>query len=538
MASPQELAALFARTLDLFRDPSAKEEQKAQFRALAALLKSEGVTLASQDGRLVVNGTTLDEGGQHDSLARRLEFHSVSEITIPADPPLAETFELLRALADQPGNDDISTRLRASGTQRISVAMQQFLFTTPGIQIQSDPIVPSKPTAPRQDLGTDGLLHGEMGDVASVPLAGVPIVSHDVPAPPPADDVPAIVAEARASSGGGFSPATAASRPPAELIAELLDKPSGPHAGDLLAVLGRQLETAMKGGRVAQALAIVAGIVRAEQEVSDASRKRQYSIALKRMYNKPLLEAIAQVAGAPGHRDDALLVLRRAGEDGVEVLLDLLVAAPTVEERRGIFVALTGMKEGLDQLVHMLGHHQWFVVRNVAELVGELGLEDAVPALAQQLDHDDERVRKAVALALAKVGSRSAAEPLRRALRDKSPEVRIQAALGVGGRKSSALAMPLVVAMEEEEDENVERELMLALGRIGSAAAVQALIKFAQPGGRLFGRRPAALRATAVEALRLAATPAAIGTLEGLTDDGDKQVRLAAQSALADLKRK
>ena len=114
----------------------------------------------------------------------------------------------------------------------------------------------------------------------------------------------------------------------------------------------------------------------------------------------------------------------------------------------------------------------------------------------------------------------------------------MQAALGVGGRKSSALAMPLVVAMEEEEDEGVERELILALGRIGSASAVQALIKFAQPGGRLFGRRPAGLRATAVEALRLAATPAAIGTLEGLTDDGDKQVRAAAQSALADLKRK
>jgi HEAT repeat protein len=278
--------------------------------------------------------------------------------------------------------------------------------------------------------------------------------------------------------------------------------------------------------------------VRAEQQVTDATRRRQYSIALKRMYSKALLETIAELANIPGHRDDALLVLRRAGEDGVEVLLDLLAAAPTIEERRGIFMALTGMKEGTDQLVHMLGHHQWFVVRNVAELAGELGLDEAVPALAQQLDHDDERVRKAVALALAKIGSSGAAEPLRRALRDKSPEVRIQAALGVGGRRSSALAMPLVVAMEEEEDANVERELILALGRIGSPAAVQALIKFAQPGGRLFGRQPVGLRTIAIEALRLAATPAAVGTLEGLTDDGDKQVRTAAQSALADLKRK
>jgi HEAT repeat protein len=278
-------------------------------------------------------------------------------------------------------------------------------------------------------------------------------------------------------------------------------------------------------------------VVKAEQQVADASRKRQYSIALKRMYTKGLLEAIAEVANHPSDREAALLVLRRAGEDGVEVLLDLLVAAPTIEERRGLFMALTGMKEGTDQLVHMLGHPQWFVARNVAELAGELGLQEAVPALGQQLNHSDERVRKAAALALSKIGSSAAAEPLRRALRDVSPEVRIQAALGVG-KKSSALAMPLVAAMEEEADENVERELILALGRIASAAAVQALIKFAQPGGRLFGRKPVGLRVAAVEALRLAATPAAIGTLEGLTDDGDKGVRTAAQSALADLKRK
>src|ERR1041384_6660550 len=408
MAAPQEFAAQFSRTLELFRDPAAKEEQKAQFRALASLLKSEGAIILAQDGRISVNGAPVNG----NTLLQRLDLHSIHEITIPADPPLAELFELLRGLAEQAGG------------------------------------------------------------------------------------------------------------------------------GDRLAVPGRQLETAMKGRRVNQALDIVAGIVRAEARVGDAARRRQYSIALKRMYNKGLLEAVAEVASHPSDREASLLVLRRAGEDGVEVLLDLLVAAPTVEERRAIFVALTGMKEGTDQLVHMLGHHQWFVVRNVAELAGELGLEEAVPALGTQLDHDDERVRKAIAMALAKIGSSAAAEPLRRALRDKSPEVRMQAAIGVGGRKSSALAMPLVVAMEEEEDEAVERELILALGRIASGSAVQALIKFAQPGGRLFGRKPAALRATAVEALRIAATPAAIGTLEGLTDDGDKQVRSAAQSALGAGKRK
>ncbi|HKA59673.1 MAG TPA: HEAT repeat domain-containing protein [Gemmatimonadales bacterium] len=522
MTGPQEFATLFARTLALFRDPNAKEDQKAQFRALMTLLKNHGAVIGAQNGQLVINGEVLDPSDSHDALVQRpgpfdflvqrLELHAVKVIAIRPDPPPAETFELLRGLADSPSDEDLANRLRTTGVKQITVVMQPALSIPPDDVEAAEPEPVEKANPPKRPIQAP----------KTTPIAE--------------SDVPAIVRESLAQSSG-FAPA-AASKPAVDLIAQLREKPSGPNVGDLLAVLGRQFETAMKTNRVPQALNIVEAIVRAEQQVTDATYRRQYSIALKRMYSKAVLEAIAEIADHPSDREGALLVLRRAGEDGVEVLLELLVAAPTLEERRGIFLALTGMKEGTDQVVHMLGHHQWFVVRNVAELAGELGLEEAVPALGEQLNHADERVRKACALALAKIGSSAAAEPLRRALRDKSPEVRMQAALGVGGRKAGPLAMPLVVAMEEEEDESVERELMMALGRIASPAAVQALIKFAQPGGRLFGRQPTARRVVAVEALRIAATPAAVGTLEGLTNDGDRGVRDAAESALADLKQK
>ena len=60
--------------------------------------------------------------------------------------------------------------------------------------------------------------------------------------------------------------------------------------------------------------------------------------------------------------------------------------------------------------------------------------------------------------------------------------------------------------------------------------------RLAQPAGRLFGRKPVAKRLAAVDALRLAGTPAAIGTLQGLANDGDKQVRAAAVAALNSLR--
>src|SRR2546429_1060685 len=166
--------------------------------------------------------------------------------------------------------------------------------------------------------------------------------------------------------------------------------------------------------------------------------------------------------------------------------MDRLVASPTMDERRSAFDALRHMTEGTDQLVHALEHREWFVVRNVAELIGELGIEAAVPALARQLEHEDERVRKAVALALAKIGTRTAVEPLRRALHDPSPEVRMQVALGIGGPKTAGRAPPPVVAMDEEKDETVLPELVLALGRIGSPRAAPAPIQVSPPPGAVF----------------------------------------------------
>ena len=592
--SPDTLAAQLARCVEQFRDPGSVQAQKLEFRALMHLLRQQGLTIRDDRGRMLVNGAPMDGGGAAlGALTRRLELHNVGEISMPREPPPAEVFQLVKALAEQPGEGDIPSLLRAAGVTQVRAAL--------GATSPPDAPAPPGTSGAGAGLGTEGILRGEpMTDIASPRerVGGVPALTHDplppseetalpstgmarpsdalpsvdtpsqaapvaaptppapppprrsrpvpAPVPPPAPTPPPPPARAAGpergvapgSPSGDFGPASARGQKPDAVLAELARNPNAANVGDLLAVLGQQVENAARANRVEQALAVLAGVVQQEARVTDASARRHYSIALRRMYSKALIKEVAQLLAAPAHRDAAVVVLRRAGADAVELLIERLVAAQTIGERRGVFDALRQMSEGRGQLVQMLTHHQWFVVRNVAELVGEMGLEAAVPGLAKQIEHPDERVRKAVALALAKIGSGSAAEALRRALRDKSAEVRMQVALGVGGRRSSALAMPLVVALQEEKDETVQRELLLALGRIGTADAVQALIKVVQPAGRLFGRKPVALRVAAVEALRIAATPVAAGTLEGLAGDPDRQVGAAAQDALEDLKRR
>ncbi len=593
MLNPETFAVHLARALELFRANAPKEEQKQEFRILVGLLKDGGVLMSVAEGHLMVNGTPVDLP-QVEPLAQRLRAHAVTEMVVPHDAPVAHVYELLKALSDPPaGGGTLNDRLKATGASRLSVSLKAIelpLEPPPpaGLREAGPPPI----DVPPELLGTQGLLRGdpmqefdsmvvegtsdiiketEDEEPSALPRAGgaeVSATSYDTdapaaseppapPAPPPPPSIispppvpvpqqvphlvheeaprisqPSIAKEAPKE----FAAAAARHKTTDEVLAELAQNPAASSAQDTLAVLLRQVESATRGDKVEDALRILDGIIRIEGEVPEVAR-RPYNIAVKRVLSKELLESFGKLAGAPVHRDAVLRVLTRGGDVGVEILLNQLATAPSIDERRNLFGALGQMKQGQEQLVQMLNHHQWFVVRNVAELLGELGLEGSAQALSKQLAHPDERVRGAIALALAKIGTAGAVEPLRRALRDPAAAVRLQVALGVGGRKAGALAMPIVVAIEQEQDQGVARELMMALGRIGSPDAVQALIKFAQPGGKLFGRKPTARRLAAVEALRVAATPAAIGTLQGLVEDSEKEVKSAAKAALSELQR-
>jgi HEAT repeat protein len=203
-----------------------------------------------------------------------------------------------------------------------------------------------------------------------------------------------------------------------------------------------------------------------------------------------------------------------------------------VGQRRGYFNAISQMTEGTEILVHMLGHDEWFVVRNVADLCGEMKLESAVPELARRVGHSDERVRRAVVKALAQIGSPATVDPLRRALRDSSAQVRAQAAATMEGARFKSLLPEILEMMEKETHPEVQREYMRALGRIGSNEAVDFLVRQAQPPKGLFKKKHTTERVNAIDGLRLANTPATQELIKELASDRDAVVRDAATRAL------
>lgn len=298
----------------------------------------------------------------------------------------------------------------------------------------------------------------------------------------------------------------------------------------------RQLEAdgAIRNGDWPTVLAILQRLVREAADEQDEVQRRRYRQVVRALGSRPVIRALAGLSGE-GTRASVSEVLQAIGAEATATLLDLMADADTIKDRREYFTLLSRMREGTDAIVARLNDERWYVIRNVAELCGELRLRGAAPRLANHVEHPDARVRRAVAGALARSGSTQAATPLRQMLHDPEPTVRLQAVQSLEGPTAKALSMTLAVLLDEESHPDVQRELHLALGRIGSTEALQALVRSSKPGRAFFGRKPTELRLAAVEGLALCGTPAAIDALRDLVDDRDTRVRDAARNVLGAL---
>ncbi len=539
MFNHEIFAVSLARSLDLVATGAPRGEQKEALRAMHALTSVASAMVRVHEGLL-----SVDDVGIPDSLPfvpgliARMQAHGVAEIAIAMGANPLELRALVRGLAAEPS--------RGGGAQRIKMRLRDAHSTDIMVIALHDAVADGghRPPTVTQAFESGAI---EQGAAAAGPApAGAPPdalgsleLTFEL-----AEDLPtADVAAARQ----GLPPAAAtpaqplqpdvisASTPLAAALERVARDPYGPGILDRLTVLSQRVQEALAGDQLQAALHAIVAMAAWEPGAPEGSPKNSYAIVLRRTLTRDVLVQVAPYVADPRLAAEAIKVLQRGRADGAEVLLDLLAGAEDIRTRKAYMIALREMPEGVAKVVHMLGHHQWFVVRNVAELMGDVKIEEAVPDLARCLGHADARVRRAAAVALAKIGTAATAEPLRHALKAGDAELRALAAASIGGPGSRALAMPLVALAEDEADPGVLKESYHALGRIGTPEADTARAAAAEPGGGLLRRRPAAPRVAAVEGLRIAGGKTATAALETLAGDGDKAVREAAAKAAGEL---
>jgi hypothetical protein len=505
MRDEVKLTILFGRLLGLMaHGTETTDDHRAALRALVELVAHRSMTIFVAGGHVVVEGFMVpDDTPFTDVVAERFGAHDVGRVLIGCGASAVDLAQTLRMLAAPPvsGGRPVAEQLRQA--QVATVAIVSAELESAG-RAQRDTRITDAFQVPSgaQRQRPPGLVPGEIAP------EGLTAAYDEMVRQQRAQGNTLVAAVARLADEAD----------PLQLLSKLDQVQHG-------------LVKALNTGELNQAIEAILRMIRQEKEATNPETQRAYGIALRRVLTTDTLRRFAPYVFDEVYHDDIVLLMRRAGTQGTKTLLDLLIEAPSQVERRACLKAIRMLEEGTDVITSLLNHHQWFVVRNAADLVGELKIAEAAAALGKALTHEDPRVRRSVGVALARIGTPETALHLRKALVDPDPEVRMAVVKEVGGRVLSGLAMPLVSAADAEEDPEILGEFYRALGRIGTPDAVQVLIK-ASSGGGLLSRKAVGPRLAAIEALGTARTPPAVEALKELAAGRSTDIRAAATAAL------
>ena len=251
---------------------------------------------------------------------------------------------------------------------------------------------------------------------------------------------------------------------------------------------------------------------------------------IRRLQHRSSLELLAGRLPYVENRTLLLELLARAGETAVDILVKQLMQADDGAARRVYFDSIVQLDIAGPTLFDLVRDSRWFVVRNAVALLGEMGIEQADLAMLPLLQHADERIRTAAARSLVRLGTAKALQGLHAAIDDTSAEVRRIAAVSYGltsgtGPVVRPPALRLAMALEKETNEDVALEMLASLGKLGSADAVQRLLRLAMPqqqaGDTGEAPREAWLRIAALEALVKARGSAVMPHVQALMNDAD-----------------
>jgi HEAT repeat protein len=178
----------------------------------------------------------------------------------------------------------------------------------------------------------------------------------------------------------------------------------------------------------------------------------------------------------------------------------------------------------------------WYVVRNVALVLGRIGKEQGVKFLKNIINHPDFRVRKEVITSLTRIGGKEAQALLVSALDDEDRGIRILACRGLAQRKEKG-ALPALMkiipsALFIDEPAEEKKQLLESLAIIGEDEVIPFLKKLIHKRNWLKRDKHNETRIFAIRALGFIKTNKAGETLKELSRKRNKVIRQACQSAL------
>lgn len=291
----------------------------------------------------------------------------------------------------------------------------------------------------------------------------------------------------------------------AEILLELGQHPEAEELYRRVTKKANDENLILKAARRAQSLAEVAGRL---EELEADFFKLVYRTPPKPVYRKVMLELYDRMTNpyvaqdryaVQSVRRDAAKRLDEIGQRALPVLIDALNAEEVGQRMLAV------------------------------QLLGDLRQPNAALPLSRMVDDPKDPLRMPAAIAVAQIGDPRGSAPLIRVTEDSNPAMRELAAWALGAIGGPSAAEQLAKILAEGQSWREQVMAAISLGRIGSAAAVDALL---ETYARLTEARYADSTVVAVVwALGRAQDPRAVNTLnEALHKSSDRVATVAAWS--------
>jgi hypothetical protein len=229
-----------------------------------------------------------------------------------------------------------------------------------------------------------------------------------------------------------------------------------------------------------------------------------------------------------------LVLLQR---NSIQPLIKLLGELRNSKTRRVICDALSEIgKNAIELITPFIDDKRWFLVRNIAYILGRIGKEQALPYLLKTFNHEDIRVRRESVQALGLIGGPKAVGFLIKALADGDVRIRAMAAINLGKEgKAAGLASLLEIVQSKEFPKKDPKEIKAFFDGIGMAASGDAIPVLQEILERksFFGRgKMDEMRVGAANAIAMIGTPEAKSILEAGRNSRDESIRNACLQAI------
>jgi hypothetical protein len=521
----------------LAHEPDATaEHQRVVSEAVAATAAGDTSLATSQLNVDLQHARQSSEGLRLHELVMRMSAHSAHQIDFLEGTPGDQILGVARILAAEarPNDEGVAFdyELIKVGVTHVEVHLGRNGF------VRTGSLTPS--ASPRVNGSS---VHTPAGppriDGHRTPRGGSLTLGAEIPAglaarrTTPPVGAPTIHDDSNRMFEGAFKTKSLATLSDDELIERLRTELTPQNVSRVLDEVATVAEARGSDGRWEVVARVFAAFVDREVSAEDAELRRAYTIAVRRLTKPSLIRGMAGLLPRRRElRDSLQVVFTRLGSDAAEALIDLLTSSDSLTDRRAYLAVLAKIRDAVPTLIHLLGDNRWYVVRNAIDLLGEMRAAEAENALLDVVTHREERVRRSAATALARLGTLRSIQAVEKMATDPVPEVRVHAMQGLGTVKSPRAVSVLARALDHEPDQEVQAVILAALGRQATDEAVARLTKAAEPDGRLFKRKPTALRIAAVQALVEANTPAALVALRRFANDREREVRVAAARAV------